>query len=60
MRNIITIWNLKMMALQHIQDLFGMKNQAITMILPLDSTMMEILVSLQATVAVLLNYIYFW
>ena len=47
MTNRTATLNLKKMVVQHSQDLFGMKNLVTTMILPLDSIMMEILVSLQ-------------
>ena len=47
MKNRIATRKLKRMFLQHSQDSFGMKNLVTTTILPLDSIMMEILVSLQ-------------
>ena len=46
MTNRTATLNLKKMVVQHSRDLFGMKNLVTTMILHLDSTMMELLVSL--------------
>jgi len=43
MKNRIATRKLNRMFLQHRQDSFGMKNLVTTMILPLDSIMMEIL-----------------
>jgi hypothetical protein len=47
MKNRIATRILKKMVLQHSRDLFGMKNLVTTLILPLGSITMEILVSMQ-------------
>ena len=46
MTNRTATLNLKKMVVQHSRDLFGMKNLVTTMILHLDSIMMELLVSM--------------